>query len=195
MADDDLAYIELTEVARRIQARELSAVAVTQVMLDRIAKLDGNLGSYALVLPESALAQAQNADAEIAAGKIRGPLHGAPIAVKDLCWMKGVPTAAGMTIYSDFRPDDDATVVTRLQDAGAIILGRPSSLNNTAKEPVASGPLARRVFQRVGCRHRCRTLLRFAWFGHWRFDPFPVRCPRPDGAEAQLGPCKPLWRV
>jgi amidase len=124
MAGDDLAYIELTEVARRIQARELSSVAVTQAMLDRIAALDDSLGSHALVLPELALAQARQADVEIASGRIRGPLHGAPIAVKDLCWMQGVPTAAGMTIYSDFRPDEDATVVTRLRDAGAIILGK-----------------------------------------------------------------------
>jgi amidase len=124
MADEELAYLELTEVARRIRAGELSAVAVTKAMLDRIARLDGTLGSYALVLPEQALAQARQADAEIAKGKIRGPLHGAPIAVKDLCWMKNVPTAAGMTLYSDFRPEDDATVVTRLQDAGAIILGK-----------------------------------------------------------------------
>src|ERR1700733_5905264 len=124
MADEELAYLELTEVARRIRAGELSAVAVTQAILDRIARLDGTLGSYALVLPEQALAQARQADAEIAKGKIRGPLHGAPIAVKDLCWMKNVPTGAGMTLYSDFRPEDDATVVTRLQDAGAIILGK-----------------------------------------------------------------------
>lgn len=124
MADDDLAYIELTEVARRIQAREISCTTVTQAILDRIAKLDATLGSYALVLSKRALAQARTVDAEIAAGKIRGPLHGAPIAVKDLCWMNGVPTAAGMTIYSDFRPEDDATVVTRLADAGAIILGK-----------------------------------------------------------------------
>jgi len=124
MTDSDLAYLELTEVARLIQAGELSSVAVTQAMLGRIAALDGTLASYALVLPELALAQAAQADAEIAAGTLRGPLHGVPIAVKDLCWMEAVPTAAGMTLYADFRPDEDATVVSRLQDAGAVILGK-----------------------------------------------------------------------
>jgi amidase len=124
MAHADLAYLELTEVGRRIQAGELTSVAVTQAMLDRIAALDGRLLSYALVLPELALAQAAKADAEIAQGTIRGPLHGVPVAVKDLCWMEGVPTAAGMTLYADFRPHEDATVVTRLQDAGAVILGK-----------------------------------------------------------------------
>lgn len=124
MAQNDLAYLDLTEVSNRIQSGDITSVAVTEAMLQRIAALDGALGSYALVLPEIALAQAARADAEIAAGHIRGPLHGAPIAVKDLCWMQGVPTAAGMTIYADFKPDEDATVVTRLQDAGAVILGK-----------------------------------------------------------------------
>lgn len=124
MAQNDLAYLDLTEVSNRIQSGDITSVAVTEAMLQRIAALDGALGSYALVLPEIALAQAARADAQIAAGHIRGPLHGAPIAVKDLCWMQGVPTAAGMTIYADFKPDEDATVVTRLQDAGAVILGK-----------------------------------------------------------------------
>jgi amidase len=124
MADADLAYLELTDVAHRIQTGEESSVAVTQAMLDRIVRLDGAHCSYALVLPERALTQAQKADAEVAAGHIRGPLHGVPIAIKDLCWMEGVPTAAGMALYADFRPNDDATVVARLKDAGAVILGK-----------------------------------------------------------------------
>ncbi|MCB8876525.1 amidase [Acidisoma silvae] len=124
MAQGDLAYLDLTDVAKRIQSGDITSVAVTEAMLERIAALDGKLGAFALVTSEIALAQAARADAEIAAGTIRGPLHGAPIAVKDLCWMKGVPTAAGMTIYADFKPDEDATVVTRLQEAGAVILGK-----------------------------------------------------------------------
>ena len=62
--------------------------------------------------------------AEIARGTIRGPLHGVPIAVKDLCNTKGIPTAAGMTIHKDYRPEHDATVVTRLREAGAVLLGK-----------------------------------------------------------------------
>jgi amidase len=124
MTEAPLEYLELTEITRRMHAGDLSPVAVTQAMLDRIAALDGTLRSYALVLPEAALAEAEQAEAEIARGEIRGPLHGAPIAVKDLCWMEGVPTAAGMSIHRDYRPGEDATVVTRLRDAGAIILGK-----------------------------------------------------------------------
>jgi amidase len=120
----DLHYLELTELAARIRAREVSPVAVTRAQLDRIASLDGELGSYALVMADVAMAQAEAAEVEIADGRYRGPLHGVPIAVKDLCWTKGVPTAAGMAVYRDYCPNEDATVVRRLRDAGAVLLGK-----------------------------------------------------------------------
>src|ERR1700694_1498034 len=75
-------------------------------------------------MASSALEQAHSADKEIAKGKVRGPLHGVPIAVKDLCWTRDAPTAAGMKIYRDYRPSEDATVVSRLKEAGAVILGK-----------------------------------------------------------------------
>jgi amidase len=114
----DLHYSELVEVGRRIQKRDLSPVEATQAQLDRIARLDGQLKSYAHVMASSALEQAH------AAEKVRGPLHGVPIAVKDLCWTKDAPTAAGMKIYRNNRPGEDATVVSRLKEAGAVILGK-----------------------------------------------------------------------
>ena len=120
----DWHYLELLDIARRIQAREISSVDATQAQLERIARLDGRLKSYATLMADSALADAQRADAEIARGEIRGPLHGAPIAVKDLCWTQGVTTAAGMTIHANFKPDQDATVVKRLRAAGAVIMGK-----------------------------------------------------------------------
>ena len=124
MPTRDLHYCELVEIGQRIQKRELSPVEATQAQLDRIAHLDGQLKSYAYVMASSALEQAHAAEKEIAAGKVRGPLHGVPIAVKDLCWTKDAPTAAGMTIYRDYRPSADATVVSRLKEAGAVILGK-----------------------------------------------------------------------
>src|SRR5215467_13915453 len=124
MTSDELCYLDLVEVGRRIQARQLSSADVTQAVLDRIARLDPRFKAYATLTPEQALSQAQEADREIARGAIRGPLHGVPIAVKDLCHTKGIPTAAGMMIYKDYRPDRDATVVTRLQEAGAVLLGK-----------------------------------------------------------------------
>lgn len=111
-------------MAARIKEREISPVAVTRSQLDRIASLDGALASYALVMADVAMAQAEAAEAEIAAGRYRGTLHGVPIAVKDLCWTKGVPTAAGMAIHKDFCPNEDATVVRRLNEAGAVLLGK-----------------------------------------------------------------------
>jgi amidase len=102
----------------------VASVELTRALLDRIDLLDGSLASYARVLPEEALAAAAVADEEIAAGRYRGPLHGVPLGVKDLFWMKGAPTAAGTMIHRDFVPDEDATVVARLRQAGAILLGK-----------------------------------------------------------------------
>ncbi|MGY3425528.1 amidase [Bradyrhizobium sp. F1.13.4] len=124
MATADLHYLGLVDVGRKIQAKELSPVEATKAMLGRIEQLDGKLKSFAYVMANSALAEAAAAEKEVASGKIRGPLHGVPVAVKDLCWAKGAPAAHGMTIHRDFRPTEDATVVARLKGAGAIILGK-----------------------------------------------------------------------
>jgi len=124
MPADDLHYSELVKIGRLVQKRELTSMAATQAQLDRIGKLDGQLKSYAYVMATSALEQAKAADLEIGARKVRGPLHGVPIAVKDLCWTKDAPTAAGMKIYRDNRPKEDATVVIKLKEAGAVILGK-----------------------------------------------------------------------
>lgn len=127
MSDDAAAlhYLDLVEVAALIRDRDVSSREVTQAQLDRIAKLDGALHSYALVMADTALAQADVADAETAAGHSRGPLHGVPIAIKDLCQIKGFPTGAGMTVHRHVVADEDATVVRRLKENGAVLLGKP----------------------------------------------------------------------
>ena len=121
---EDLHYLSLDEVARRLKARKLSSVEATQAILDRIEKVDPRLKSYATVTADRALADAARLDAETAAGLSRGPLHGVPIAVKDLCNTAGIATAAGMAIHRATVPTKDATVVARLRDAGAVILGK-----------------------------------------------------------------------
>ena len=121
---DDLHYQPLTTVAQHIADRRISPVEVTQALLDRIARLDPALKSYTTVTADLALRQARAAEAEIAAGRYRGPMHGIPVAVKDLCFTKGIRTTGGMTIHADFVPDHDATVVTRLAQAGAVLLGK-----------------------------------------------------------------------
>ncbi len=120
----DLHYLELTELAACIKSGGISPLEATRAQLDRIAALDGELCSYVHVMGEAALAQAEIAQTEIAAGHYRGPLHGVPIALKDLFWTKGFPTAAGTAVHSNYRPDEDASVVRRLNQAGAVVLGK-----------------------------------------------------------------------
>jgi amidase len=120
----DLPFLELTALAELIRTREISPVEVAVRQLDRIAALDGELASFAFVTPESAMAEARTAEADIVAGRYRGPLHGVPLAVKDLFWTRGTPTAAGTTIHVNFKPSEDATVVRRLRQAGAVLLGK-----------------------------------------------------------------------
>ena len=98
MASESVCILDLVEIGQRVQAKQLSSAEVTQAVLDRIARLDGRLKSYATLTADLALTQAKQADIEIGRGAIRGPLHGVPIAVKDLCNTKGIPTAAGMMI-------------------------------------------------------------------------------------------------
>ncbi len=124
MPDTPLHYQTIAEVAARLQSRELSPVELTSAILERIEALDGDLKSYATVMADSALASARTAEQEIAAGNYRGGLHGVPIAVKDLCFTAGVATMGGARVLKDFVPDFDATVVRKLNAAGAVILGK-----------------------------------------------------------------------
>ena len=124
MADIPLHYQAITEVAVKLRSGEISPVELTRALLDRIAALDGELKSYATVMTEPAMTAARAAEQEISAGRYRGPLHGVPIAVKDLCFTRGVATMGGAQALRNFVPEFDGTVVQRLNDAGAIILGK-----------------------------------------------------------------------
>ena len=119
-----LCFLSLSELSAKLRTREVTSVEATRAVLDRIHKLNPSLRAYLTVLDESALRQAEAADKEIAAGKWRGPLHGVPVAVKDLCWTKGVPTTCASKVLRDFRPDSNATVVDRFEKAGAVLLGK-----------------------------------------------------------------------
>ncbi|MCP5156165.1 MAG: amidase [Ectothiorhodospiraceae bacterium] len=121
---DALHYQTITEIAPRIRSGALTSVELTEAQLARIDALDGRLKAYATVTADHARAQARAADAEIAAGRYRGPLHGVPIAVKDLCFTRGVRTMGGSAVFADHVPDFDATVVRRLAAAGAVLLGK-----------------------------------------------------------------------
>lgn len=119
-----LHYLEIADLAPLLRTGEVSPVALARHMFARISEVDGGLRAYARLMEAEALEAAARAEAEIAAGQYRGPLHGVPVAVKDLFWTKGAATAAGTTVFADFVPDEDATVVHRLREAGAIVLGK-----------------------------------------------------------------------
>ena len=120
----DLHELPLHELAERIRDRELSPLEVTQALLERIERLQPTLNAYITVMADAALADARAAEDEIGSGRYRGPLHGVPVGVKDLCATKGVRTTAGSTILGDWVPDFDAEVVRRLRGAGAVIIGK-----------------------------------------------------------------------
>ena len=119
-----LHYQTLSETCRQLKSGALSSVEVTEHLLDRIKNLDPSLKSYVRVLADSALSTAQRLDTERSAGKPLGPLHGVPIAVKDLLFTAGIPTASGTKVMAHFVPSYSATVVTRLATAGAVIIGK-----------------------------------------------------------------------
>lgn len=119
-----LHYRSLAEVAADIRSGALSAEAVTRHTLERIAALEPRLHAFAFVRADEALSEARAADQARARGEALGALHGVPLAVKDLCAMAGTPTRAGGFFSTGFGPNDTASVVKRLQDAGAIIVGK-----------------------------------------------------------------------
>ncbi|GGG03283.1 putative amidase AmiD [Rhodococcoides trifolii] len=120
----EVAYLELTEVSELIRARQFTSREVTEAILARMDALDPTLQSYVHPMPDVALAAADAADDDLAHGRHKGPLHGVPIGVKDLCYTTDAPTGSGGTMHAEYRSLYDATVVTRLRRAGAVITGK-----------------------------------------------------------------------
>jgi aspartyl-tRNA(Asn)/glutamyl-tRNA(Gln) amidotransferase subunit A len=114
----------ISELAPRLRRKEISPVEITRGCLERIEKLDPALNAFITVMAESALAEARAAEDEIARGLWRGPLHGIPVALKDLIDTAGVRTTAASALYKDRVPSQDADVVRRLRQAGAVIIGK-----------------------------------------------------------------------
>ena len=124
MADANICYIPATELGERIAAGDISSMEATEAYLERINRLDGNYASYITVTADRALEDARRADAEIAAGNRRGPLHGVPVAVKDQFDTAGILTTNGSTILGENVPDADSTVMVKLKEAGTVLLGK-----------------------------------------------------------------------
>jgi aspartyl-tRNA(Asn)/glutamyl-tRNA(Gln) amidotransferase subunit A len=123
-ADDTLALANISSVSDLLRRGKTSSEALVRVCLERIEKLNGRLNAFVTVTADRALADAGRLGAEARAGKWRGPLHGIPIALKDLYDTAGVRTTAGSRLWADRVPTEDAEVVRRLKAAGAIVLGK-----------------------------------------------------------------------
>ncbi len=122
--EQPLHFQSLSSICRQLKSGALSSVALTQYMFERIHQLDGETLSFARLLEEQALASAAARDEARARGQPLGALHGVPIAIKDLLYTKGIATASGTLVMQDFHPSFDATVVARLERAGAVIIGK-----------------------------------------------------------------------
>jgi aspartyl-tRNA(Asn)/glutamyl-tRNA(Gln) amidotransferase subunit A len=146
MLGEDVLYQTVAELAPRIRARSLSPVELTEACLARIARHGPGLNAFARVTPELALEQARAAEKEISAGRYRGPLHGIPYGAKDLLATAGIPTEWGAAACKGQVFDRDATVVRRLREAGAVLVGKcamvefAGCLGYRFPEASASGP-------------------------------------------------------
>ena len=127
MTGNDLCFLTATELVRRIITKELSACDVMAAHLTQIDRVNPQLNAIVTLLPDRAMDQAARADEMLAHGDVLGPLHGLPIAHKDLVETKGIRTTFGSPIFQDFVPDRNALIVERLQAAGAITIGKTNT--------------------------------------------------------------------
>ena len=124
MDSTEIPFLPATELSALIRSGDVSPVEAAEAYLDRIGQIDGKLNSYITVCRDEALAEAKQAEKEIAAGNYRGPMHGLPVAVKDQFYTKGIRTTGGSAILKDLVPNEDATVVANLKAAGSVLLGK-----------------------------------------------------------------------
>ena len=127
MTDTALCFLTATELAQKIRSGELSAVETMEAHLAQIEKVNPQVNAIVTLLPEMAMEAARKADEKLARGEEIGPLHGLPVAHKDLVQTKGIRTTFGSLVYEDFIPEEDALLVERLREAGAILLGKTNT--------------------------------------------------------------------
>ena len=127
MTDTSLCFLTAVELAHKISSGELSAVETMEAHLAQIEKVNPQVNAIVTLLPEMAMEEARKADEKLARGEKVGPLHGLPVAHKDLVQTKGIRTTFGSLVYEDFIPEEDALLVERLREAGAILLGKTNT--------------------------------------------------------------------
>lgn len=166
----DLAWLTIAAARDLLRRREVRSVELTEACLRRIEAVEPQLNAFITLTADVALAAARQADAELASGLDRGPLHGIPVAVKDLCATAGIRTTAGSAILADRVPDHDATVVTKLHEAGAVLLGK-LNLHEFAYGVTSNNP-------HFGAVHN-----------PWRLDCHPGGSSGGSGAAVAAGEC------
>ena len=135
----DLCYMSAGQIGPLLQGKEISPVEVIEAHLDRISKTEPVLNSFITLLADESRAAARRAEADILAGNYRGPLHGIPVALKDLYNTGGVRTTSGSRLFDTYIPERDCTVAARFREAGAILLGK-LNLHQFAFGPTGENP-------------------------------------------------------
>jgi aspartyl-tRNA(Asn)/glutamyl-tRNA(Gln) amidotransferase subunit A len=184
MTASDPCFLSVAEAASLIGSKRLSPVELTQAYLARIERLDGRLHAYVRVLPDEALAAARAAEAEIAAGRYRGPLHGIPIGLKDIYDTAGVATEGGSKLCLGRVPTADATTTRLLKQAGAILLGKLTTWEFAIGGTAFDTPFP-------PARNPWNTDRDPA--GHRRVDPLAGRLVRTRRSQADLRAGQPRW--
>jgi hypothetical protein len=198
MAAEDLAFYSLAAIRDLLHRREIAARELVTSQLARLESVEGGLNAFITVTGEEARREAEVADRKLAGGEPAGPLHGVPLTLKDLLWTRGVRTTSGSKICADFVPQEDATVVARLREAGAIFLGKTNlhefaygiSNVNPHYGPVRNPWDEERISGGSSGGSRCRL-----WIGghrHRRIDPHSLGALRHRGTEADLRFGEPL---
>jgi aspartyl-tRNA(Asn)/glutamyl-tRNA(Gln) amidotransferase subunit A len=123
LTDNNISKLTIRHISSMIASREISCLEVVDAIIEKIEKLNPTFNSFITVLDECARKQAKQADSLLKEGKYLGPLHGIPISLKDLIYIKGVKSTSGSKILADFVPDYDSTITRRLREAGAVIVG------------------------------------------------------------------------
>jgi Asp-tRNA(Asn)/Glu-tRNA(Gln) amidotransferase A subunit family amidase len=205
----DIPFLSTAALGRLIAQKEVSPVEVTEAYLRRIDDVDFKFNAYLTVCRTEAMVAAREAEQAILRGEYRGPLHGIPVAVKDQFWTKGIRSTGGSRILADFVPEEDATVITKLKQAGAVLLGKTNLTElaitgfshrfSTPRNPwnlemytggSSSGSGA------ATAAFLCATSLGEDTGGSIRF---PANLVRPGGFQTQLGLGEPLrgdaWRL